>query len=373
MSNILQETVNVNDYFENEEIYGVIYKITNLITRKIYIGQTTKSIEHRWRGHIKWLKSGKRMQYIHKSMKKYGIENFKIEQIDEAYSLDELNQKEYDWINKENCIAPNGYNLVAGGNYPGYSNETREKLSIINKNKFSIYDPTTNEIMYIQKSEEIPEGYLKGRPKGVWHHSEETKQLFKERRNNEKWIYNPKTNERHIINKEEALPEDFTAGSGVNTILDKKFIYNKELDVLTIISKEEDLPNGFIYGVRPRNPVSEITCKKISDANKGVKKSKEHREKLSKSLFGRKIGKWFYNPETGLKKRIKEGCEIPSGFIPGKPENVTDELRLIRSENTKNRKWFNNPETSEEKLLKVTDFIPEGFKLGRLHSKKRNK
>ena len=55
----------------------IIYKITNLINNKIYIGLTTCSLKERWNNHRHCAKSDPRHLYC--SMRKYGIENFKIE------------------------------------------------------------------------------------------------------------------------------------------------------------------------------------------------------------------------------------------------------------------------------------------------------
>jgi group I intron endonuclease len=164
MNNILQNSINVNEIFDEieKEIYGIIYKITNLITGKIYIGQTTKSIEERFRGHIRWMKHNNKLQYIHKSMKKYRIDNFIIEQIDQAYSLDELNQKEYDLIIQENSLVPNGYNLVNGGGKSGYSPETIEKLRQSKQDLRAIYNEELDQIRYIHINEEIPNGFIAG-------------------------------------------------------------------------------------------------------------------------------------------------------------------------------------------------------------------
>lgn len=80
-----------------------IYKITNNINNKVYIGQTTEGIDKRWKRHCGYqLEDG---TYLHKSMKKYGIENFSIEKIDDAENQEELNELEYFYINqyKDNC------------------------------------------------------------------------------------------------------------------------------------------------------------------------------------------------------------------------------------------------------------------------------
>jgi group I intron endonuclease len=69
-------------------------------------------------------------------MKKYGILNFKIEQLDTANSVQELDLKESYWINFLDSMNPkNGYNARAGGNKTTFSKETREKMSLSKKGK----------------------------------------------------------------------------------------------------------------------------------------------------------------------------------------------------------------------------------------------
>ena len=87
----------------------IIYKITNQLNGKIYIGQTQKKLEERIQGH----KHGKILIDI--EIKKYGIENFSYEVVEECQTVDELNNREKFWIEKLNCKYPNGYNVDDGG------------------------------------------------------------------------------------------------------------------------------------------------------------------------------------------------------------------------------------------------------------------
>lgn len=92
----------------------IIYKSTNKITGKIYIGQTTKSLEQRIKGHLNESKIDKNRPFL-LSINKYGIGNFVFEIIDSADNLNELNDKEIYWIDFCNSVSPNGYNVTGGG------------------------------------------------------------------------------------------------------------------------------------------------------------------------------------------------------------------------------------------------------------------
>lgn len=92
----------------------IIYKITNLINNKIYIGLTTCTLKERWQNHKGCVKKDPR--HLYRSMRKYGIENFKIEVVEETDSLEKLAQLEDYYINLYDSRNPNvGYNLSAGG------------------------------------------------------------------------------------------------------------------------------------------------------------------------------------------------------------------------------------------------------------------
>ena len=93
-----------------------IYKITNKINNKIYIGQVyNKTIQDRFKRHINEA-SEKSKSYIGRAIYKYGKENFICELIDTASSLKELNEKEKYWISYYNSTNHNiGYNLTPGG------------------------------------------------------------------------------------------------------------------------------------------------------------------------------------------------------------------------------------------------------------------
>lgn len=114
----------------------IIYKITNNINGKVYIGQTIQCLKKRWNSH-KYNFKTKQDIYLYKAMKKYGIENFTIEEIGGANNITELNYQEWLLIYKYNSLAPNGYNLREGGRINwSYTNETLNKMSKSQKNRW---------------------------------------------------------------------------------------------------------------------------------------------------------------------------------------------------------------------------------------------
>lgn len=97
---------------------GYIYKITNKVNNKIYIGQTRVNIEIRWKEHIRHSKYSKML--IHKAINKYGYNNFSIECL-EICSLEDLDYKEEYYINIYNSTNKTiGYNVSLGGSTPKY-------------------------------------------------------------------------------------------------------------------------------------------------------------------------------------------------------------------------------------------------------------
>lgn len=96
----------------NIGVYGVIYKITNLINGKVYIGQTKNNFHKRYHNNLLKYSHSK---HLKSSIKKYGVEYFEVNPcIDVAFSAQELNIKEKCYIRVYNSYL-NGYNLTLGG------------------------------------------------------------------------------------------------------------------------------------------------------------------------------------------------------------------------------------------------------------------
>jgi group I intron endonuclease len=108
-----------------------IYRITNKVNGKFYIGKTTKSVEQRFKTHI--YKSKKQNTYLYRAMRKYGVDQFVIEQLELVEHQDLLNEKEKYWIAQ---LSPQ-YNMTKGGDggdtsqSPNYQNA----IKIVHQNR----------------------------------------------------------------------------------------------------------------------------------------------------------------------------------------------------------------------------------------------
>jgi group I intron endonuclease len=104
-----------------------IYKITNTLNNKIYIGQTVqKNAKMRWYQHCADANKGKD-SHLCNSMRLYGIENFVWEVIDSATTIDELNVKEEQWL-KHYQQTVECYNIRNAGGNKFHAKESIEKM-----------------------------------------------------------------------------------------------------------------------------------------------------------------------------------------------------------------------------------------------------
>lgn len=113
----------------------IIYKITNILNNKMYIGQTTGSLQDRFDRHKQDAISGRLDTHFARALRKYGIENFIAEIIDTATTQEELNQKEHYWIGYYHACQ-DGYNetdsmFKCGGNT--YANKTEKEMRAISE------------------------------------------------------------------------------------------------------------------------------------------------------------------------------------------------------------------------------------------------
>lgn len=143
------------------ERHWIIYKVTNLINGKIYVGKQTNKNPH-------YYGSGK---LIKQAIKKYGKENFIKEKLDECYGDENGSKLEIHWILKLNALS--GYNLEIHGNGGEISERQRSMNSETIKKQWA--DPNS-----IFNSEEYRKRLSEAGKKRVW--TDETKKKISDGR-----------------------------------------------------------------------------------------------------------------------------------------------------------------------------------------------
>lgn len=112
--------------------HGIIYKHTNKINGKCYIGQTIQldNLERRWRREDSTHHSYKSCVAFKRALDKYGWDNFDTEVLVTAFDQDSLNSFEEYFINYYNSIAPHGYNavMIVNGSVK-FTQEIKNKIS----------------------------------------------------------------------------------------------------------------------------------------------------------------------------------------------------------------------------------------------------
>lgn len=124
-----------------------VYKITNSVTGKIYIGQTWNSIKQRWFDHKK--PSGKNCIKLHRAIIKYGSDSFSLELLtlcatqETADYWEEYFIKEYDTIKS-------GYNIRSGGSRGRMSEAQRKAMGDFHRGK-SMSEDSKNKMARSQQ------------------------------------------------------------------------------------------------------------------------------------------------------------------------------------------------------------------------------
>lgn len=120
----------------------IVYKHTNNINNKVYIGQTSVSLNSRWR-------NGRGYQttpHFWAAIQKYGWENFSHEILAETEDILEANKLEQYYIELYQATNPDfGYNIALGGKNHLHSDQEKEHISQVMKEKWQ--DPAFKEYM----------------------------------------------------------------------------------------------------------------------------------------------------------------------------------------------------------------------------------
>ena len=106
----------------------IIYKATNIINNKVYIGQTIHTLNVRKAQHERSHEYGYKTAFSN-AIRKYGKENFIWEVIYETNSIEDLNEKESYYIKYyKSLVTENGYNLKGGGGNDFLTQEVKNKI-----------------------------------------------------------------------------------------------------------------------------------------------------------------------------------------------------------------------------------------------------
>ena len=256
--------------------FGIVYRYINLVNNKMYHGQTTQDLKKRQIGH----KDGSRnfrkgCNYFYKAVRKYGLDNFKIEILCKCGDVLSLGLMEDLCINLFS-LSPKGYNLRRGGIHGKLSEETIKRMSITNKRVFSegtrkkIGDANRKRLYTEETKNKIRESLLKH-----WNdletrqkHSEIMQEYFK----------NPEVREK----MSNALKNSNKHKKSMNSDEIKKFRsefmreFFKETDNRLKLS--ESIKNSESHKQAMQN--TEVR-KKMSDIKKELYKNRENREKMS--------------------------------------------------------------------------------------------
>lgn len=243
----------------------IIYKTTNLLNGKIYIGQDSHN-------NPNYYGSG---DLIKRAIKKYGIENFRKDVVEYCTSQEHMNEREIYWIACYNSVDRSiGYNITPGGNKgPSRkgccdSEKTRMKKSLAQRgNKANLGKHWSDETKEKLRKAMIGNQHTLG-----VYPSEETRKKMSLARKGKKL----------------SLSEE---GREKLSITARKNHLGTHLSDITKEKLRQAMTGRY---------VSEETKKKQSQAAKGKTFTKEHRANLSTALKGRKV--WNKGKKYSIKK-----------------------------------------------------------------------
>jgi group I intron endonuclease len=110
----------------------LVYLIENTKNGKRYVGQTIRSLDWRWRNHVRAAERGV-THLICSAIRKYGPDAFVRSVLATANSQEELDALETKFILELGTLSPAGYNLTTGGEHPIVTDEVRAKQSAKSK------------------------------------------------------------------------------------------------------------------------------------------------------------------------------------------------------------------------------------------------
>lgn len=250
----------------------IIYKTTNLINQKIYVGKDTHN-------NPNYYGSGKRLKL---AIQKYGLENFKKEIIEVCDTLEELNTREKFWIKELNAINE-GYNISLGGDGGDtISNNPRKKeigKKISESNKGRSIGKTNSKETREKISKALKGKFLGNKnPNYGKNHTDEAKDKIRKKALGR--VVSDETRKKLSIKNKGK----------------KGFVWTDEMRQKLSESRKNNNPfKGKTHTPEVRARLSEINKKP---------KSEEHKRKISETLKGNKPG--------NMRKVIVDGNEYES-------------------------------------------------------------
>lgn len=270
-----------------------VYKTTNLITGKIYVGQCSKTIED----SELYIGSGK---ILGNSIKKYGIENFKKEILETCNSKKQLNEREIFWIKElDSTNVDVGYNISTGGNGGNLGDSVNKMISNTISKLHTDPESIYNSEKYKNKMRLVYDS-RKGRPV-----SESTRAKISSSQKGENGYWFGKKNKLHS----EKMRKMYALGE--LTPWNKGMHYDDELR-----SKISEAHKGQVpWNKGKKNIYSDDTKKKMSDAKLGIPNPK-----ISEKL------KLYYKNNQSVK--CKTIIDTRSGIEYNKVNDLRSQLNL---------------------------------------------
>jgi hypothetical protein len=272
-----------------------IYKITNLINKKFYIGKDTSSDSNYFGSGL----------LIKKAIKKYGIENFKKEILDETNDYEDLSIKEKYWINHFNSTNLDiGYNITKGGD----GGDTLSK----HPNLDSIKEKISNSSIVKGKTYEEAFGEEKAKEYKEKLKSKMNLSIFsKKSKENSKLFFDKKREE--LIKRCQFIREEIKNGKIVNYFDELKDI--KESVYWNFLKNSEGFYNffgedlKFIFGKLKINENNEFEKINKWILEKDIKSIIIYMKKLPKRIFKTRENFYEYIGEE-LKLLIKNELKL---------------------------------------------------------------
>lgn len=263
-----------------------IYLLTNLVNKKIYVGQTWGPLERRMgKDGVKYSNS----VYLYNAIQKHGVENFQYQVLEECLDQQQADQREQYWIDfYDSKNTEIGYNLKDGGSIGAHSEETKAKISKTLKAQAEQWTeeerarraapisgwwegkergPHTEEWKDNNSKMMIQRHATQGHPMQGKHHTEEAKAKISQaglgRKRNPESVAQGALKRQMPIEKERAILQAYLDGMIIDQI-EEKF----------------EVKRSGIYRVVARN---DVVCQRKNDGWLGKQHTSETKEKMAQA------------------------------------------------------------------------------------------